>query len=112
MEKYQGFWPLPGGIENYVDTLQRALSFMRDSRPSEEELAKWFVTNFQKVHVGSARGYIRVALRHSGLVDYDKKKHLLSKAGEDYLAKTGQLPALQGSRCKCSGVQRNLRNHL
>lgn len=87
MEKYQAFWPLPGGIENYVGTLQNALEYIRDNRPSEEELAGWFVANFQKVSAGSTRGYIRIALRQSGLVDYEKKKHFLSKVGEDYLAK-------------------------
>jgi hypothetical protein len=88
VEKYQGFWPLPGGIERFVDTLQKALIFIKENRPSEEELSQWFVKNYPTVSgSGSTRGYIRVTLRHSGLVDHDKKSHFLTKAGEEYLAK-------------------------
>ena len=49
MEKYQGFWPLPGGIEHFVDTLQKTLIFIKENRPSEEELSQWFVKNYPTV---------------------------------------------------------------
>lgn len=88
LEKYQAFWPLPGGIENFVDTLRKALAFIKETRPSEEELRKWFFGTFPKVaHEGSVRGFIRTTLWHSGLVDHDKKGHFLTEQGEKYLAK-------------------------
>src|SRR2546425_1136551 len=87
LEKYQGFWPLPGGIQNFVGTLNRVLQFVRDNSPSEDQLVQWFFQNFDKVSPeGVARDYVRVTLRHSGLVDFNKPNHFLTKEGEQYLA--------------------------
>jgi hypothetical protein len=88
MEKYQAFWPLPGGTEKFVDTLNGVLVFIKENKPTEEELANWFVRNYKKVSAGgSTRGYIRNTLWHSGLVYHDKGHHFLTKAGEEYLTK-------------------------
>jgi hypothetical protein len=85
-EKYQAFWPLPGGVENYVATLQKALIFIKENRPSEQKLAEWFMASFQTVKSAkNAVSYIRTTLRHSGLVDYDKRVLFLTPAGEAYL---------------------------
>jgi hypothetical protein len=87
MDKYQAFWPLPGGVENYVSTLQKALAFIKENRPAEQKLAEWFMGSFQTVKsVKNAQSYIRTTLRHSGLVDYDKHGLFLTQAGENYLA--------------------------
>jgi len=87
MEKYQAFWPLPGGGETYVKTLQNVLAFIKKKRPSEEEISDWFLKEFRTVtRAGTTRGYIRNTLWHSGLVYHDKRHHFLTDAGEKYLA--------------------------
>jgi predicted RNA-binding protein len=87
-EKYQAFWPLPGGRETYTRTLQSVLAFIKENGPSEEEIKDWFFKKFPKVtRGGSTRGYIRNTLWHSGLVYHDKRRHFLTESGEKYLAK-------------------------
>ncbi len=69
-----------------MDTLRRTLTFIREKKPSEENLRQWFFDRFPKVlHEGATRGFIRTTLWHSGLVDRDKKGHFLTQAGEEYL---------------------------
>lgn len=86
MKKYQAFWPLPGGTEKFVDTLQRCLYFIKDSRPPRQQLTDWFFQNFEKVaSKESIRGYITLALWHSGLVEHDETGHSLTEAGREYL---------------------------
>jgi len=86
MEKYQAFWPLPGGGDQYVDALQKVLLFIKGTRPTEDQIRDWFFENFGKVHrPGATRGYIRNTLWHSGLVGRDGKRHFLTEAGVDYL---------------------------
>jgi hypothetical protein len=88
MEKYQAFWPLPGGGDQYVDALQKVLLFIKGTRPTEDQIRDWFFENFGKVHrPGATRGYIRNTLWHSGLVGRDGKRHFLTEAGVDYLTK-------------------------
>lgn len=84
--KYQSFWPLPGGIENFVASLNSALAFIRDNQPTEEQLTKWFFNTFPGVKKErNVRSYINITLKHSGLVVINRTGIILSKDGKKYL---------------------------
>lgn len=86
--KYPSFWPFPGGVENFVESLNKALAFIRNNKPSEEQMTKWFFASFPKVKKrGNIRGYISVTLRHSGLVVINRNGITLSEDGKKYLDK-------------------------
>lgn len=47
MEKYQAFWPLPGGGDQYVDALQKVLLLIKETRPTEDQIRDWFFENLE-----------------------------------------------------------------
>jgi tetratricopeptide (TPR) repeat protein len=84
--KYQSFYPLPGGIENFVVWLNNALAFIRDNKPTEEQLTKWFFNTFPDVKKErNVRSYINTTLKHSGLVVINRTGIILSEDGKKYL---------------------------
>lgn len=84
-KKYKAFWPLPGGTRNYVETLKRALLFVKGKTPSHEEFLDWFKDSFEKVESESTiNGYIRV-IRKLELVEKEDNKYELSNSGKRYL---------------------------
>jgi len=87
-DKYQSFWPLPGRIEDFVETLLRSLKFIHENKPSEDWLRKWFFGAFPTVtKEGNVRTYINTVLKHSGLLTWDRSGFYLSEDGRRYLEK-------------------------
>lgn len=84
-EKYQSFWPLPGGVESYAETLLRISKFVHDSTPSEETLTKWLLTFPNVTKEGNVRSYVNTVLLHSGLFARDRTGVRLTEDGEKYL---------------------------
>jgi hypothetical protein len=60
--KYAGEYPLPGGVEQYFDTLVALLRHIRDHNVTPDDLVKWFFDTFP-----SATGQIAVNLYVSSL---------------------------------------------
>ena len=88
--KYFSFWPLAGKVINHVQTLNKALNYIRDSEPTIEELSNWFIDTFPNVKKEKiARGYFNSMLRPSGLIKFDKKGITLSKRGKEYIENPG-----------------------
>lgn len=84
MKKYRGLWPLPGGTEHYVDTLNSLLEYVSKYNPSEEEFIKWFSENFpQAKSERTIRSYISF-LKKLDLIKKEGRKHKLTEIAEEY----------------------------
>lgn len=71
--KIRSVWPLPGGNDQYLETLVQALQwiYQKENELVDEALNAWFQTEY---HVGenTAPGYIRV-IKYLGAIDIDSK---------------------------------------
>ncbi len=84
-EKYQSFWPLPGGVESYAETLLKTSRFVHESKPSEEKLRAWLLSFPNVTKEGNVRSYVSTVLLHSGLFVRDRAGIRLTEDGEKYL---------------------------
>src|SRR5262245_13224226 len=63
-DKYASEYPLPGGVEQYFDTLIALLRYIRDNNVSSEDLSTWIFNTFPSVSGPIAvNGYIAVLSR-------------------------------------------------
>ena len=87
-KKFSSFWPFPGGISNYVQTLQKALNFIYKNKPNKKQLEYWFIDTFPKVKSEkNAKGYVTNVLKNSGLLVFSRNEIVLSENGRRYLDK-------------------------
>lgn len=86
-EKKKAFWPIPGGLKNYLDTIQHILYFIDMKSPSTNHLTDYFLSEFERVKSRkNARGYVNNVIRTSGLVSFENTKRLsLTLDGREYL---------------------------
>jgi hypothetical protein len=62
--KYASEYPLPGGVEQYFDTLVALLSHIRDNNMTPDDLTKWMFDTFPNASGQIAvNGYIAVLSR-------------------------------------------------
>jgi len=62
--KYASEYPLPGGVEQYFDTLVALLRYIRDNNVTPDDLAKWMFDTFPNATGQIAvNGYISVVSR-------------------------------------------------
>ncbi len=58
-DKYASEYPLPGGVEQYFDTLVAILRYIRDNHVTPDDLSKWMFDTFPKASGQIAvNGYI------------------------------------------------------
>lgn len=83
--KNRSIWPLPGGIDRYVDTLNDFLSAIVSGIHTKPKLIKWYIKNFENVKSErTAEGYIFVP-KSMGLVTIREGNYSLSEDGNDYM---------------------------
>ncbi len=84
--KNRSLWPLPGGINSYIETLFKYLQAVNDGTNTRDELIKWYINNFNNVKSEkTAHGYINVP-RSMGLTRLENGKVKLSKEGQEILS--------------------------
>jgi len=84
VSKFKGFWPLPGGIRGYVNTLRRILEAVRSEGLDEDGLERWMLGEYGLKNRRMARSYIAVVKR-MGLLE-DKGGGLsLTREAEEFL---------------------------
>jgi len=84
--KNRGVWPLPGGINSYIDTLFKFLHVVNDGTNTRSGLIKWYIDNFDNVKSEkTANGYINVP-RNMGLTRLVNGKMQLTKEGQKILS--------------------------
>lgn len=84
-EKSRSIWPLPGGIYNYIETLNRLLYTIKNGTKDKKGLIKWVITNFENVKSEKTTwGYINVP-RNMGLIFFKDGIFGLTESGQNYL---------------------------
>ncbi len=83
MGKAAALWPLPGGVDNYFDTLLAFLDEVASSRPTLDEFTAWVRANYPKVKGRSiVTSYVRTVLYGLRLVRFSDDRILISEQGE------------------------------
>ena len=83
--KNKSIWPLPGGVNSYLETLDSLLEKINSSKSTRNELINWFLKNFDNVSSRkTANGYLNVP-RNMGLIDFKNSFCYLTNEGQEYL---------------------------
>lgn len=83
--KSRSIWPLPGGINSYVETLNSLLKRIERKKSKRDELINWFADNYDNVSsLKTANGYLNVP-KNMGLIIFNNGFCFLSEAGKEYL---------------------------
>jgi len=84
LDKSRAIWPLPGGINSYVDTLNLLLDKIALRNYQRNELVNWFISDFENVSSNkTAYGYLNVP-KNMGLIDFLDGKVILTNEGKIY----------------------------
>ena len=84
-DKYRGLWPLPGGTNNYIETLFKYLQAVHGGVNTRSKLIEWYLKNFDTVKSEKiANGYINVP-QNMGLTVSENGKIGLTEEAEKIL---------------------------
>lgn len=85
LTKNRSIWPLPGGTDKYVYTLNKLLESIKGGINTKDKLIKWFMQNFDSVKSEkTVQGYLNVP-RSMGLVKVELGKFIITNDGIQYL---------------------------
>ncbi len=80
--KRRGLWPLPGGINAYVETLYQILDALHATPMTKSELSRWIMETFPQVKSEkTAAGYVNVP-RTIGTTTLEDGKYVLTDNGQ------------------------------
>lgn len=83
-EKSRSIWPLPGGTNSYVETLNLVLETIERGTNKKSTLIKWMINNFENVESEKTTwSYLNVP-RNMGLVEMRDSIFTLTKDGNEY----------------------------
>lgn len=84
--KNRSLWPLPGGINSYIETLFKYLQAIHDGTNTRADLINWYIRNFENVRSEkTANGYINVP-RSMGLTKLKNGEVHLTNEGQEVLS--------------------------
>ncbi|MES2528677.1 MAG: restriction endonuclease [Bdellovibrionota bacterium] len=86
-DKHRAIWPLPGGVDSYVTTLNSYLEYVAKNEPSKKVAAQWFIKNFKTVNSEQTATNYAMVPRYMGLMIVEAGKLKLTKEGSDYISK-------------------------
>lgn len=82
--KSRSIWPLPGGVSNYLETLNLFMEQILKLNNSKKGLSKWYLSNFDSVKSeNTTLSYINVP-RNLGLTSYENDIYSLTTDGHKY----------------------------
>lgn len=84
-EKLKGIWPLFGGKNNYVLTLNRIMEKIRSEKPTKDQLVSWVKIEYKSSSESSTCGVLRVIDRCLGFTQEIGGHVDLTSAGEEFL---------------------------
>jgi len=85
-EKSRSIWPLPGGTDSYIETLDRLLETINQGNTTKKGLIDWVLRNFDNVKSEKTTwGYINV-LKNIGLIAIKEGQCFLTEPGRQYLS--------------------------
>jgi restriction endonuclease Mrr len=84
-DKYRGLWPLPGGTNNYIETLFQYLKAVQQGVNTRNKLIEWYLNHFDTVKSEkTANGYINVP-QNMGLTVSENGKISLTEEAQKIL---------------------------
>ena len=83
--KTRGLWPLPGGINSYVDTLLLFLEAVKGGVNTREKAVGWFMEAFEKVNSVKAAGAYVFVPCNLGFISIEQGEVKLTPAGDQAL---------------------------
>lgn len=85
-QKSRSIWPLPGGTDKYIETLNLFLAQLVKGNDTRSGLSKWYLESFENVtSEASTNGYINVP-KNMGLIQSSNGKFSLTTDGERYVS--------------------------
>jgi len=85
LSKIKGWWPLPGGTRNYIDTLLKILEHIKNNNLTEKTLSDWIIQEYKTVRSRkTTAGYIDI-VRKTGFVKIDGGIFKITELGEEVL---------------------------
>jgi HJR/Mrr/RecB family endonuclease len=84
-DKKMSMWPLPGGNDNYIDTLNKFLKAIENGTNNKTDLINWYKNNFENVQSDrTSEGYIFVP-KSMGLIEIKEGIYYLTEEGKKYI---------------------------
>jgi len=84
VNKSRAIWPLPGGLNSYVDTLNQLLEKINSKKYKRNELVNWFISDFDNVSSSkTAYSYLNVP-KNMGIIDFTDGNVVLTEYGKEY----------------------------
>lgn len=82
--KSRSLWPLPGGLNSFVDTLNEFLESISDGKKTKKDIIKWCLNKYENVNSeATAQGYLNVP-KNMGLIAFEVGKYSLTEDGAAY----------------------------
>ena len=76
-------WPLPGGQDQFFETLMAFLDQIGAQQPSIEQMAQWVMKHHERVTKHKVvQSYLRSVLYSMGLIDFDGERVVLTRQGQ------------------------------
>jgi hypothetical protein len=84
-EKTLTVWPLPGGADQYLDTLIRVMEFVDLEHPTSNELANWFLNSFDAVNsLKTCKSYSYIP-QYFRMIEFIGDQSHLTNEGKQFL---------------------------
>jgi len=106
--KRLGFWLLPGGAENYVQSTQKMLKYVAQNEPAQDQMIEWMPSEFPKAQSEKTIvTYIRV-LTTLGLLTFDGEVIKITDDGAEVLTKNAKEKILSQLCLRVAGIEEYL----
>lgn len=104
MQMSASIWPLPGGIENYEDTLRQMLQLCWEPIPIDQYVAALIEKYPTVSSVRTARSYVYNVLGVLGFADIDRGIVVASATGRSYVETSDPALIESALRTRLTGV--------
>ncbi|MBK7978822.1 MAG: hypothetical protein IPK06_02175 [Ignavibacteriae bacterium] len=86
MAPIKSFWPLPGGIRNYLQTLIKILDYIKINSPEFEQIKNWLILEYSlSSEEKTSKGYLDV-IRRLSLFKIENSKYIITDFGNKVLS--------------------------
>ncbi|MBI1934002.1 MAG: hypothetical protein HYS24_15835 [Ignavibacteriales bacterium] len=86
MAPIKSFWPLPGGIRNYLQTLIKILDYIKINSPEFEQIKNWLILEYSlSSEEKTSKGYLDV-IRRLSLFKIENSKYIITDLGNKVLS--------------------------
>ena len=104
-EKSATLWPLPGGQENFFESLLKFLDEIGSQKPTLDQMTDWVLKTFEKVTKQTVvESYLRAVLTPLNLIEFEGDRIVLTSDGEALRTKRERDLLLELLRKNITGI--------